>query len=132
MGLIYSRPNNLNLEILENRLCLWDGAEKAASFASGVASISTMLLALLQLGNVVYSLRRYTAAPDFFLKNVPRRFGIEAVSFRPTDTPAQLAARAAAIAPVRLASKPNNEENQGYTHLHGHHARPQHRLDIDA
>ncbi len=27
LGLIYSRLNNPDLEILENRLCLWDGAE---------------------------------------------------------------------------------------------------------
>ena len=27
IGLIYSRLNNPDLEILENRLCLWDGAE---------------------------------------------------------------------------------------------------------
>ena len=52
-----------------------------------------------------YSPSRYTAAPDFFLKNVLRRFGIEAVSFRLTDTPAQLATRVTATAPVRLASK---------------------------
>ena len=103
MGLIYFRLNNPNLEILEHRL--WNGAEKVASFASGMAAISTMLLALLQPGNVVLHSEPVYGGSDFFLKNVLRRFGIEAVSFRPTDTPAQLAARAAAIAPVRLASK---------------------------
>ena len=51
MGLIYSRLNNPNLEILEHRL--WNGAEEAASFASGMAAISTMLLALLQPGDGV-------------------------------------------------------------------------------
>ena len=40
MGLIYSRLNNPSLEILEHRLCLWDGTEEAASFASGMAAIS--------------------------------------------------------------------------------------------
>ena len=38
-----------------------------------------------------YTPSRCTAAPNFFLKNVLRRFGIEAASFRPTDTPVQLA-----------------------------------------
>ena len=103
MGLIYFRPNNLNLEILENRLCLWDGAKEAASFVSGVASISTTLLALLQPSNVVLHSEPVYGGSDFFLKNVLRKFSIEAVGFRPTDTPAQLAARAAAIAPGRLA-----------------------------
>ena len=67
--------------------------------------ISTTLLALLQPSNVVLHPEPVYGGYDFFLRNVLRRFGIEAVSFRPTDTPAQLAARAAAIAPVRLASK---------------------------
>ncbi len=34
MGLIYSRLNNPSLEILEDRLTLWDGAESAAVFDS--------------------------------------------------------------------------------------------------
>ena len=101
MGLIYSRLNNPNLEILEHRL--WNGAEEAANFASGMAAISTMLLALLQLGNVELLSEPVYGGSDFFLKNVLRKFGIEAVGFRPTDTPAQLAARAAAIAPGHLA-----------------------------
>ncbi|MCB0053432.1 MAG: PLP-dependent transferase, partial [Caldilinea sp.] len=41
MGLIYSRLNNPNLEILEDRLTIWDGAEAAAVFESGMAAIST-------------------------------------------------------------------------------------------
>ncbi len=44
MGLIYSRLNNPDLEILEDRLTIWDGAEAAAAFASGMAAISTTLL----------------------------------------------------------------------------------------
>jgi methionine-gamma-lyase len=35
MGLIYSRLNNPDLEILEQRLKLWDGAEQSLVFASG-------------------------------------------------------------------------------------------------
>ena len=36
LGLIYSRLNNPDLEILEDRLTLFDGAESAAVFASGI------------------------------------------------------------------------------------------------
>ena len=32
LGLIYSRLNNPGIEILEDRLTLWDGAEAAATF----------------------------------------------------------------------------------------------------
>ena len=79
MGLIYSRLNNLSLEILEHRLCLWDGAKEAASFASGMAAISTTLLALLQPGDMVLHSKPMYGDSDFFLKNVLRKFGIEAV-----------------------------------------------------
>ena len=55
-----------------------------------------------------YTPSRCTAAPNFFLKNVLRRFGIEAASFRPTDTPVHWPARAAAVC---LDSKTYSEEN---------------------
>ena len=38
-GLIYSRINNPDLEILEDRLGLWDGAESTLVFSSGMAAI---------------------------------------------------------------------------------------------
>ncbi|WP_019948645.1 cystathionine gamma-synthase family protein [Hymenobacter aerophilus] len=103
MGLIYSRLNNPSLEILENRLTLWDEAEEAATFASGMAAISTTLLALLQPGDVVLHSEPVYGGSDFFLKNVLRKFGIEAVGFRPSASPEEMQAQAAAIAPGRLA-----------------------------
>ena len=42
VGLIYSRINNPNLEILEKRLCLWDKTDDCAVFESGMAAISTV------------------------------------------------------------------------------------------
>jgi methionine-gamma-lyase len=46
LGLIYSRLNNPDLEILEDRLTLWDRAEAAAVFESGMAAIATTVLHL--------------------------------------------------------------------------------------
>ena len=103
MGLIYSRLNNPSLEILEHRLTLWDEAEEAATFASGMAAISTTLLALLQPGDVVLHSEPVYGGSDFFLKNVLRKFGITAVGFRPTATPAEMETLAAGIEPGRLA-----------------------------
>jgi methionine-gamma-lyase len=40
-GLVYSRFNNPNLEVLEDRLALWDEAEAAAVFSSGMSAIAT-------------------------------------------------------------------------------------------
>ena len=45
LGLIYSRLNNPDLEILEDRLRLWDRAPAAAAFESGMAAITTTILA---------------------------------------------------------------------------------------
>ncbi|NTW21309.1 MAG: hypothetical protein HGA42_17755, partial [Nostocales cyanobacterium W4_Combined_metabat2_030] len=47
---IYSRINNPDIEILENRLCLWDEAEEAAAFESGMSAITTVLLEFLKPG----------------------------------------------------------------------------------
>src|SRR3970282_1124847 len=49
-GLIYSRINNPDLEILEDRLTLWDGAESCAVFNSGMAGIATTLMAFVRRG----------------------------------------------------------------------------------
>src|ERR1043165_3956778 len=39
-GLVYSRFNNPNLEVLEDRLALWEGGESAAGFSRGMSAIS--------------------------------------------------------------------------------------------
>ncbi|RTQ50821.1 cystathionine gamma-synthase family protein [Hymenobacter gummosus] len=99
MGLIYSRLNNPSLEILEDRLTLWDGAEDAAAFASGMAAISTTLLALLRPGDVVLHSEPVYGGTDFFLKNVLPRYGITAEGFSPTLPAPELLACAAALGP---------------------------------
>lgn len=50
LGLIYSRLNNPDLEILEDRLKLWDGAEACAVFESGMAAITTTIFELMEPG----------------------------------------------------------------------------------
>jgi methionine-gamma-lyase len=97
MGLIYSRLNNPGLEILEDRLTLWDEAEAAASFASGMAAITTTLLALLSPGDVVMHSEPVYGGTDFFLKNILPRFGITAIGFLPTATPAEIQAKAETV-----------------------------------
>lgn len=80
-GLIYSRINNPTLEILEDRLTLWDGAEEALVFASGMAAISTTILSFARPGDViVYSSPAYGGTDYLFEKLLPQ-FGIHAQSF---------------------------------------------------
>jgi methionine-gamma-lyase len=70
MGLIYSRVNNPDLEILEDRLNLWDGAEASAVFSSGMAAISTSLLALVPLGGAVLFARPVYGGNDYLLEHL--------------------------------------------------------------
>jgi methionine-gamma-lyase len=80
-GLVYSRFNNPNLEVLEDRLALWDEAESAAVFASGMAAIATTLLAYLKAGDVLlFSQPLYGGTETLIAKALPK-FGISGVGF---------------------------------------------------
>lgn len=81
MGLIYSRLNNPDLEILENRLCLWDGAEDCAVFESGMSAISTVMMEFLNPGDYVLFSNPTYGGTYHFVKNVLNRFGIKAIPF---------------------------------------------------
>ncbi len=81
MGLIYSRINNPNLEILEGRLNLWDRAEASAVFASGMAAISTSLLAHVPIGqSIVYS-RPVYGGTHYLLEKILPEMGIPSRHF---------------------------------------------------
>ena len=52
-GLIYSRFNHPNLEIIEDRLSLFEGSERTVVCSSGMGAISSILLAYLRPGDVI-------------------------------------------------------------------------------
>lgn len=82
LGLIYSRINNPDLEILENRLCLWDDAEDCAVFESGMSAITTVLLEFLKPGDLlVYSSPLY-GGTDHFINHFLPKFGVEILPFK--------------------------------------------------
>ena len=81
MGLIYSRINNPNLEILEDRLALWEGMQDAYSFSSGMAAIATTCFALLRPGDSVLHSRPLYGGTETLLKNQMGAFGVAAVGF---------------------------------------------------
>jgi methionine-gamma-lyase len=93
LGLIYSRLNNPDLEILENRLCLWDDAEECAVFESGMSAISTMLLAYLSPGDLLVHSNPLYGGTDHFMNHVLSRFGIRTVGFDPWDDCATITAK---------------------------------------
>ena len=80
-GLIYSRLNNPDLEVLEDRLTIWDGAESAAVFESGMAAISTTLLEFLSPGDVLLHSEPLYGGTDYFVNNVLVRLGVTVIGF---------------------------------------------------
>jgi len=92
MGLIYSRINNPDLEVLEDRLTVWEDAEACAAFGSGMAAITTMLLEFLKPGDVLLHSEPVYGGTDHFIKHVLPRFGITPVCFAAGATRAQVEA----------------------------------------
>lgn len=82
VGLIYSRINNPDLEILEERLALWDRAEACAVFNTGMAAIATTLMAYVRPGDIVLFSTPLYGGTDHLLKHVLPGFGVTPVPFR--------------------------------------------------
>ncbi|PWH86393.1 cystathionine gamma-synthase family protein [Brumimicrobium oceani] len=92
LGLIYSRINNPNLEILENRLSLWDKADDSAVFESGMSAISTVLLEFLKPGDLLlYSSPTY-GGTDHFIHDFLPKIGVDAVAFHAEDSEEEIEA----------------------------------------
>jgi methionine-gamma-lyase len=83
LGLIYSRLNNPDLEILEDRLCLWDNAEVCAVFESGMSAITTVLMEFLQPGDLFLYSRPIYGGTDHFIHRFLPKIGIKTVGFKP-------------------------------------------------
>lgn len=81
LGLIYSRINNPDLEILENRLTLWDEAEECAVFESGMSAITTVLLEFLKPGDLLLISSPLYGGSDHFIKKILPKFGINVAEF---------------------------------------------------
>jgi len=96
LGLIYSRLNNPDLEILENRLCLWDGAEDCAVFESGMSAISTAMMEFMEPGDLLLYSRPVYGGTDHFINHFLKKMKIEAVGFHATDTKEEIIARISA------------------------------------
>jgi methionine-gamma-lyase len=80
-GLIYSRINNPDLEMLEDRLAIWDQAEDNLVFASGMAAISTTLWAYARPGSVIVHSGPVYGGTDFLLRRILPQFGVTPIEF---------------------------------------------------
>jgi methionine-gamma-lyase len=79
-GLVYSRFNNPNLEVLEDRLALWEDGESAAVFSSGMAAISTTLWAYLKPNDCMLMSQPLYGGTETLIDRTLSQFGIGAVA----------------------------------------------------
>ena len=80
-GLVYSRFNGPNQEILEDRLALWEDAEEALSFSSGMTAITTLFLTFVRPGDVIVHSGPLYAATETIINKILGQFGVKYVDF---------------------------------------------------
>ena len=80
-GLVYSRFNGPNQEILEDRLSIWEQADDALTFSSGMAAIATLFLTFVQPGDVIVHSGPLYAATEGLIAKILGRFGVSYVDF---------------------------------------------------
>ncbi|MEP6885245.1 MAG: cystathionine gamma-synthase family protein [Gammaproteobacteria bacterium] len=80
-GLVYSRFNNPNLEVLEDRLALWEEGETAAVFSSGMSAISTVIWTHVRPGDVILMSQPLYGGTETLIEKTLPGFGVTAVSF---------------------------------------------------
>ncbi len=80
-GLVYSRFNHPNSEIVEDRLAVYEGAESCVLFSSGMSAISTTILAFARPGDVILHSQPLYGGTETLLSRTMAGFGIAAVGF---------------------------------------------------
>jgi methionine-gamma-lyase len=93
-GLIYTRFNNPNLQIVEERLAILERADACAVFSSGMAAIFTALLATTEPGQVVMRSRPLYGGTETLFDTLLARLGVRSVSFFDGVDPGVVAAAA--------------------------------------
>ena len=90
-GLVYSRFNGPNQEILEDRLAIWDGADDALTFSSGMTAICILMMAYASAGDVIVHSGPLYAASEGFVSKVMSKFGVTYIDFPAGASPEELA-----------------------------------------
>lgn len=80
-GLVYSRFNGPNQEILEDRLAIWEGAEDALAFSSGMSAIATLFLAMVKPGDTIVHSGPLYAATETLIARILGKFGVQWLDF---------------------------------------------------
>jgi methionine-gamma-lyase len=93
-GLVYSRFNHPNSEIVEDRLAVYEGAESGVLFSSGMSAITTTILAFARPGDIILHSQPLYGGTETLLSRTMAGLGIGAVGF--VDGTSEHAVRAAA------------------------------------
>jgi len=80
-GLVYSRFNGPNQEILEDRLAIWEEAEDALAFSSGMSAIATLFLAMTKPGDTIVHSGPLYAATETLIGRILGKFGVKWLDF---------------------------------------------------
>ncbi|HVV66040.1 MAG TPA: cystathionine gamma-synthase family protein [Rhizomicrobium sp.] len=80
-GLVYSRFNHPNSEIVEDRLSIYEGAETCILFSSGMSAIATTLLAYARPGEVILHSQPLYGGTETLMTGTLAGFGIGSVGF---------------------------------------------------
>jgi methionine-gamma-lyase len=115
-GLVYSRFNGPNQEILEDRLKIWEDAEASLTFSSGMTAIAILLLTFVRPGDVVIHSGPLYAATESIIDKILPQFGIQYLDFPAGATREELdevMAKAKAMGPVAMIylESPGNPTN---------------------
>ena len=81
IGLIYSRINNPNMQILEERLAILEGSESAAAFESGMSAISTTMLSYLKPGDILIYGNPVYGGTHHFITHFLKDIGVKILPF---------------------------------------------------
>jgi methionine-gamma-lyase len=91
-GLVYSRFNGPNQEILEDRLSIWEEAEDALVFSSGMSAIASMFLAHVGQNDVIVHTGPLYAATETMVAKILSRFGVHYVDYPAEASQSEIAA----------------------------------------
>lgn len=80
-GLVYSRFNHPNLEIVEDRLAIYEHAECGLVFSSGMSAIVTTILAFVRPGETILRSRPLYGGTEVLIDKTLAPFGITGVGF---------------------------------------------------
>ncbi|MBB4481337.1 cystathionine gamma-synthase family protein [Rhizobium etli] len=80
-GLVYSRFNHPNSEIVEDRLAVYEKTESGALFSSGMAAIATTLFAFVRPGDAILHSQPLYGGTETLLAKTFLNFGVAAVGF---------------------------------------------------